>query len=193
MKTINVAGRRSGMPKITSLTLASALVGLAITTPVFALDQLERSQIVPLLKQGGYVIYIRHATTEKDYADQLTADTNNCSTQRTLSEKGWQEAELIGASFSALNIPAGAVYSSEYCRAWQTAKIAFGTYVKKPSLNFERAEEYTPAQTKLMSDHVTPLLASKPAQGTNTIIVGHDEPFEAATGIYPEPQGSHLL
>ncbi|MFN5139677.1 MAG: histidine phosphatase family protein, partial [Pseudanabaena sp.] len=28
-----------------------------------------------------------------------------------------------------------------------------------------------------------------PAQGKNNIIVGHDDIFEAATGIYPEPQG----
>jgi hypothetical protein len=25
--------------------------------------------------------------------------------------------------------------------------------------------------------------------GTNTIIIAHDDPFEAVTGIYPEPMG----
>jgi hypothetical protein len=28
-----------------------------------------------------------------------------------------------------------------------------------------------------------------PPAATNTVIVGHDDPFEAATGIYPEPMG----
>jgi hypothetical protein len=28
-----------------------------------------------------------------------------------------------------------------------------------------------------------------PENGVNTVLVGHDDPFEAATGIYPEPMG----
>ena len=28
-----------------------------------------------------------------------------------------------------------------------------------------------------------------PEEGTNTIVVGHDDIFESATGIYPDPQG----
>lgn len=33
-----------------------------------------------------------------------------------------------------------------------------------------------------------PPLISVPLQGSNTVIVGHDDVFEAATGIYPDPQ-----
>lgn len=40
-----------------------------------------------------------------------------------------------------------------------------------------------------MKERVTPILSSAPAMGTNTVIVGHDHSFEAAAGIYPEPQG----
>jgi hypothetical protein len=29
--------------------------------------------------------------------------------------------------------------------------------------------------------------------GFNTVIVGHDDPFEAATGHYPEPQGKLVV
>ncbi|MEM1309117.1 MAG: histidine phosphatase family protein, partial [Cyanobacteria bacterium P01_H01_bin.153] len=36
---------------------------------------------------------------------------------------------------------------------------------------------------------VMPLLTAVPEPGTNTVIVGHDDVFESATGIYPEPQG----
>jgi len=179
---------RSFRRALKSNALAVALSYLVLT-PVGAADALSQDKMAEQLKSGGYVIYIRHASTEKDYADQLTADTSNCSTQRTLSEKGWQEAEMIGHGFSALNIPVGAVYSSEYCRAWQTAKLAFGTYTKRAALNFERAEEYNATQTAAMKARVVPMLARMPAEGTNTVIVGHDDLFEAATGIYPEPQG----
>ncbi len=141
------------------------------------------------LRNGGYVIYIRHASTEVDYADQVTADTGDCSTQRTLSEKGWQEAALIGAGLDLLSIPVGAVYSSDYCRAWQTAQIAFGRYIRRSELNFEPAEDYSPQQVAAMLERLLPLLKMDPAAGTNTVFVGHDDPFEAAMGVYPEPQG----
>jgi hypothetical protein len=36
---------------------------------------------------------------------------------------------------------------------------------------------------------MTPHLAAMPKEGLNTVLVGHDDPFEAATGIYPEPMG----
>ena len=40
-----------------------------------------------------------------------------------------------------------------------------------------------------MKKNLTPMLTEMPNIGTNTFIVGHDDPFEATTGIYPEPQG----
>jgi phosphohistidine phosphatase SixA len=152
------------------------------------------SALLQALKSGGHVIYIRHASTEKDYADQITAVMGDCSTQRMLSEKGWQEVRALGRAFEALQIPVGEVVSSEYCRAWQTADLAFGRHSKNPALNFEKAEEYTEAQTKAMRDRLLPLLVAAPKAGVNTVIIAHDDPFEAATGIYPEPMGvAHII
>ena len=36
---------------------------------------------------------------------------------------------------------------------------------------------------------VNPMLIAVPPKRKNTVIVGHDDIFEAATGIYPDPQG----
>jgi phosphohistidine phosphatase SixA len=149
-------------------------------------DKLQGQQLVDALKKGGYIIYFRHAQTEKDYADQIEAKMGDCSTQRMLSEAGWKQAREIGIAFEKMGIPVGKVYSSEYCRAWQTADLAFGQYQKNIGLNFAPAEEYTEAQIKQMREGVMPLLTDIPPKGTNTIIVGHDDVFEAATGIYPE-------
>lgn len=172
------------------VAIAMAALGLLSTSSVVgATDKHSKAELAEMLGEGGYVIYVRHTSTEKDYADQVSAEIGNCSTQRTLSEKGWNEAELIGASFDILNIPVGAVYSSEYCRAWKTARIAFGKPIKRSGLNFEPAEEYTDAQTAKMRAGVVPMISEPPSENSNTVIVGHDDPFEAATGIYPEPQG----
>jgi broad specificity phosphatase PhoE len=144
---------------------------------------------VSALREGGHVIFFRHAQTEVDYADQVFARMGHCATQRMLSEEGWQQARAIGQAFETLAIPVGQVYSSEYCRAWQTADLAFGRYEKVSGLNFAPSEDYTDQQVAEMRNGLMPLLTAMPASAINTVIVGHDDVFEAATGIYPEPQG----
>ncbi|MBF2097918.1 MAG: histidine phosphatase family protein [Gloeomargaritaceae cyanobacterium C42_A2020_066] len=154
-------------------------------------DTLSGNELLSDLQKGGYIIYFRHAQTEKDYADQ--ADPNmridDCETQRKLSDVGVKQSKDIGAAFIAKNIPVGSVIASEYCRAWKTADLAFGKHEKNPKLNFLPFEEYTDAQVQEMKTNVMPLLTQVPPSGKNTIIVGHDDIFEAATGIYPDPQG----
>jgi phosphohistidine phosphatase SixA len=154
-------------------------------------DKLSGAALLSALKKGGHIIYFRHAQTTKDYADQADAklDLKNCETQRKLSDVGIKQAKDIGAAFSAKNIPVGDVITSEYCRAWKTADLAFNKHKKNPKLNFLPFEDYTDAQVQEMKTNVMPLLTTVPQGGKNTVIVGHDDIFEAATGIYPDPQG----
>ena len=180
-------------PSFTRSVRAAAILAfplLALGAPLEAQDGggMAPADLVAALKEGGHVVFIRHGSTESDYADQIDAVMGDCSTQRGLSEAGWHEARGIGTSFERLDIPVGAVFSSEYCRGWQSADLAFGTYEKTADLNFEPAEAYSEAQIETMRANVTPHLGRIPENG-NTILVGHDDPFEAATGIYPEPMG----
>ncbi|MEO0770746.1 MAG: histidine phosphatase family protein, partial [Cyanobacteria bacterium J06649_4] len=114
---------------------------------------------------------------------------DDCETQRKLNDVGIEQSEAIGAAFTEKEIPVGDVITSEYCRAWKTADIAFGTHTKDASLNFLPFEDYTDEQVEEMKANVMPLLTATPAEGENTVIVGHDDIFESATGIYPDPQG----
>ena len=114
---------------------------------------------------------------------------DDCSTQRRLNDVGKGQAKAIGEAFTKYGIPVGDVITSQYCRAWETADLAFGKHEENPALNFEPAEEYTDEQVERMKNNLTPLLSAEPADGENTVLVGHDDVFEAATGIYPEPQG----
>jgi broad specificity phosphatase PhoE len=163
------------------------LIAVMSAAPAAAQDT-DPAELIEALKGGGHVVFFRHGTTEVDYADQVDAVMGDCSTQRVLSEDGWQEVKEIGAAFERLGIPVGEVISSEYCRAWKTADLAFGRYEKTADLNFEPAEDYTEEQVAAMRDRMTPHLSAVPEEG-NTVLVGHDDPFEAATGIYPEPMG----
>ncbi|NDJ19497.1 histidine phosphatase family protein [Myxacorys almedinensis] len=154
-------------------------------------DKLSGQELLSALQKGGHVIYFRHAQTEKDYADQADPkmNLNDCETQRKLSDVGIKQAKDIGAAFTAKKIPVGEVITSQYCRSWETADLAFGRHTKDPKLNFLPFEDYTDEQVKEMKANVMPLLTAAPQNGQNTVIVGHDDIFEAATGIYPDPQG----
>lgn len=154
-----------------------------------ASDDMKGRALVTALQAGGHILYMRHTATEKDYADQVAAVMGDCSTQRMLSESGWRDARRIGRALETLRAPVAEVYASQYCRAWQTADLAFGRHVKLEQLNFEPSEAYSAEQIAAMRGRVSDLLKKTPAKGYNVVYVGHDDPFEAATGIYPEPQG----
>ncbi|MEJ1715048.1 histidine phosphatase family protein, partial [Escherichia coli] len=78
------------------------------------------------LKNGGYIIYFRHAeATVGQDSDNLVFE--DCSTQRNLSDHGKQQAQVVGAFFKENPIPiAYPVIASPYCRTRETAEIAFG-------------------------------------------------------------------
>ena len=162
------------------------------------INRVGAQQLVNALRDGGHVIYVRHAKTNKDWGDQISPDLDlsDCSTQRQLSDVGQQEATQIGQGIKAAGIPVGDVISSEYCRAYNTAQLAFGKHTKDSNLNFLPCVECTPEDYKEYSARVSPLLSAAPEAGTNTFLVGHDDPFQGVTmpvmppdGIYPAPMG----
>jgi phosphohistidine phosphatase SixA len=175
------------MRKISLLFVLSTIILSSVSGEVT--KYLAKDKLITKMQSGGLVLYFRHASTEKDYADQVSADVNDGSTQRVLSEKGWQEAVHIGRAIKFHNIPVSQVLSSEYFRAWQTAWLAFEKYEKKPDFNFLPHEDFTNEQMAEMKKRVLPYLSQKHGKKGNLVIVAHDDPFEAATGIYPEPMG----
>ncbi len=161
-------------------------------------NRVGAKELINNLRQGGYVVYTRHASTTKDWGDQVSPelDLADCSTQRRLSADGKAEAKQIGEGVKAANIPVGDVISSDYCRAYNTADLAFGKYTKNSNLNFLPCVDCTPADYKEYAARVSPLLSAKPESGKNTFLVGHDDPFQGVTmvveppnGIYPAPMG----
>lgn len=154
-------------------------------------DKLRGEELLSALQKGGHVIYFRHTQTnkgEKDQADSKS-DLTNCELQRQLSQEGTQQAQDIGAAFTAKNIPVGEVITSEYCRTWKTADSAFGQHVKNPRLNYLPTKTPSPQQRDEAKKNVKPLLTALPKAEKNTVIVGHSDIFEVTTGILPEPEG----
>ena len=88
----------------------------------------ERSagrDLVARLRQGGHVIFVRHAATEATQ-DDPRPDLADPSTQRNLSDEGRNQARQLGRAIRRLRIPVGMVMASPYARTRETAELAFG-------------------------------------------------------------------
>lgn len=144
--------------------------------------------VVNELRKGGYVIFLRHGVTEEVGASDEAADLERCETQRNLAPTGRAQAASIGKAIKGLGIPVGLVQSSPFCRAKDTAQIAFGTYVVNPDLQFVINMNAT--QTHHLADALRRLLATPPKKGTNTVLISHSANLREAAGIFAKPEGA---
>ena len=94
----------------------------------------SNQNLINELKQGGKLIFIRHAYAPGG-GDPDNFDINDCSTQRNLSNSGREQANKIGSFFKDNNILIDKIYSSEWCRCKETALIAFNDFENKSFLN----------------------------------------------------------
>ncbi|HEX7813017.1 MAG TPA: histidine phosphatase family protein [Burkholderiales bacterium] len=148
--------------------------------------------LVSALRQGGQVIYFRHADTGPAYQEQ-GVDLKRCDTQRNLNDKGRVEAEQIGGQFRRLRIPVGEVFSSEFCRCRETAELAFERYTIEASLTgVSRSAEAAPRR-ELATAGLRKLLAKAPQPATNTVLVSHGYNLWDAEGFHLGTQGEAAI
>jgi phosphohistidine phosphatase SixA len=136
-----------------------------------------------LLKKGGQVVMIRHATTEPGTGDPPGFQIDDCSTQRNLSDDGRKEALRIGEAFIRRGVPVARVLSSRWCRCLETASIAFGGAEPSDALGNlythpERRDEQLAAFRKIVAN---------PLRRGNLVLVTHGETIQNFVGVRPAP------
>jgi virginiamycin B lyase len=141
----------------------------AASTPVDG--TLEGVALADALRGGGYVIYFRHAATDHAQTDTNRGDLSDCATQRNLNDAGRAQARAIGVAFQGLAIPVGALTSSEYCRARETAELAFGAVETTPDLSALPGLDEAERERRLAA--LRDMLATLPDPGANTVLVAH--------------------
>jgi phosphohistidine phosphatase SixA len=145
-------------------------------------EELAGPALLAALREGGFVIYFRHARTDFSQDDTDLSDLSNCATQRNLSPEGRDQARRIGEAIAALGIPVSAVLSSELCRTRETAELAFGQTTPMPDLtSFGTAGSEAEEQERAAA--LRRLLATPPVRSTNTVLVGHLFNIQAAASI----------
>lgn len=172
MRTLAIALTLLGGAACGSTQSPAAPAPLAPPTPLIA-----------QVSSGGYVIFVRH--TARDSAAISTADlaladnAGACVAGSELTPEGNLDALRIGEGFRRFGVRVNTVYSSPACRAKQTSRLAFGEA-------FDVARELT--WPGMWSDEekasLTPgllrMLAARPPEGTNTILVSHSDVLQPA-------------
>jgi len=130
------------------------------------------------LRRGGYVLYIRHTSTDFGQNDAKMTGYEDCANQRNLTDKGREEARALGEHIKRLKIPIGRVFASPFCRTMETARLAFD---KAQPMQEARGGPSRTDDPKRY-DGLRKLLASQPSPGTNTVISSHGNPFHAVAG-----------
>ena len=132
------------MKKIISLLFI--FISLVFSNQAFSNDDLIQS-----LKEGGKIIFIRHAYAPGG-GDPDNFDVNDCSTQRNLNNEGISQSKLIGEFFVKNKIQIDQVLSSEWCRCKDTAKYAFKKFKTFNALNSFFSSKFAQNEDKQIKD-----------------------------------------
>jgi phosphohistidine phosphatase SixA len=151
--------------------LSGALCMLLGTGAAAHAQELSGEALVKALRQGGYVIVMRHASSPREVPDKQTANPDNVKPERQLDEIGRTTAVAMGKALRDLGIPIGDVFTSPTYRALETVRLA-GFPAPKPTSelgdNGQSMAGGTEAQAVWLQKRVTLFPA-----GTNTLAVTH--------------------
>jgi len=133
------------------------------------------------LRNGGTVAILRHARAPGT-GDPPGFRLDDCGTQRNLSVQGREQARRMGAQFRTRQIPVARVLSSRWCRALDTARLAFGDLTEPfPALDSffsDRSQHQAQTQT------VQRLVEGWRSDGV-LVLVTHQVNITALTGVFP--------
>ena len=157
---------------------AAAILLLGVPFAALADDALWK-----LLREGGQVLVIRHATTTPGVGDPPGFRLEDCSTQRNLSDEGRAEARRLGDALRARAVPIGEILSSPWCRCHDTARLAFGREATTwPALsNLFGRREAAEAQVREMRARIGAYRGKD-----NLVLVSHGSTALPLTGISPQ-------
>lgn len=130
------------------------------------------------LARPGRVLMLRHALAPGT-GDPPGFRLDDCSTQRNLDDTGRRQAGKLGRQIAAVGITSASVYSSQWCRCIETARLLqLGQVATLPALNsfFGRPHD---RETSIAS--LRAFLARLPPDGPLVVLVTHQFTIGAFT------------
>ena len=158
------------------------LILLSAAAHAQALPQsLDRPALVKALRQGGFVVVMRHTSSPRDAPAKDLANPDNPKLERQLDEEGRNTAIAMGKALRELKIPVGDVLASPTYRALETVRYAqLGNPRTYDELGDggQSMQNGTDVQAAWLQKRVTQF-----PRGSNTILVTH---FPNITRAFPQ-------
>lgn len=153
---------------------------------------LANEEVIRQLRQGGYVLYMRHGYTDNSKPDQVPLDVHDCSTQRPLTEAGRQQAAQVGRAIRQARIPIGEVLVSPLCRTRESAQAAFGkAFMVKPQLMY--TANLTQAEKQPILAATRQLLATPVVGKSNRVVLAHAPNLFDLMGYFVAQEGTVVV
>jgi phosphohistidine phosphatase SixA len=185
------------MPRrlLPALLLPAAATAQARLRPVPA-EAPEGQALVARLREGGLVLFFRHADTRGEPCDRSYRIGDRAG-QRNLAPEGRAQAVRLGARLAELGIPIAApILAGPVFRARDTAELAFGT-ARVTVTDSLLADDYAGGRLDWVIAEHRRLFAAPVPPGGNRVLVGHRTPAimvlgDAVAG-HAFPEGAALV
>ena len=179
---------------ITTLMFLAALTSsVQAESPPAFVEKAATRDVIKHLRSGGFVLYMRHGTTDSSKPDRVpTVDLNDCSTQRPLTPEGLKMSVSLGNAIRRARIPVAEVVSSPLCRARESAQAAFGKDFRIDN-HLMYTANLTSEEKKPIVAATRRLLSAPVARGGNRVIVAHAPNLFDLIGYFPKPEGTIVI
>jgi len=167
--TIKLNGRRD-VNSIMSLLKIFIVNLLALTAIAVTNTHAGQVDLIKQMMSGVNILMIRHAYAPGS-GDPDNFKVGDCTTQRNLDGRGREQARFIGDWLRSKGIKAAKVYSSQWCRCLETARLLdLGTVAELPALNsFYELPQDRESNIKALRSFI----ANLPVSGELIIMVTH--------------------
>jgi phosphohistidine phosphatase SixA len=152
--------------------VAAATFGMLLVHDRAQGQALSSQALVNALRQGGYVIVMRHARSPMMPPDKQAANPDNVKLERQLDAAGRADAIAMGKALRDLKVPIGDVLTSPTYRALETvrfAQLANPRAYEELGDGGQNMQGIAEAHAAWLRDKVS----HAPSERTNTIIVTH--------------------
>lgn len=159
------------------------------------------------LPESGYVLYFRHAATDREQSDREFREAHSvtdslpsgealarCKLQRNLSAGGRAQSQQIGTLLRAADVRIADVFTNGYCRNRKTAEHAFPDQpirIRDDALYHIPSIEDPDLRARVETEHAR-LLARIPEDG-HTVLIGHDINLVYAADVSVPEGGAVVL
>jgi phosphohistidine phosphatase SixA len=151
--------------------LLSALLLASLVSIGVRAQSAPLHDVIAQLRQGGYVLVMRHASSPREAPSKERANPDNLRLERQLDASGRRGATEMGMALRDLKVPIAAVLTSPTYRALETVRLAgftSPTVVEELGDNGQSMQGVTESQAEWLRRKVT----ETSARG-NVLVVTH--------------------